>query len=435
MNWVVAIAVLAGLIVVHELGHYLVARYTKAAISDFSVGFGPMLWSRCDSRGTRWGIAALPLGGYVRMLSETETAPREIAGEYYERLSICARALIAVAGPLANLLFAFILLWMVALSGSTVLRAVLGPVPENSEAARAGLYTGDEVLAINDSPVEHYAEFAIGMVQLQGKTVQLSVRGQDGVARELQISLPQNIRKPSWMQEMGIGPPIQARPVLTDVVADSPAARAGLLVDDELLSFNGQRLERWSDWVWAIQEHPNEQVLLMVQRDDRVIPVEVFLGEEQDGGRLGVQVERLPWPDHLLLDYQFGPLEAGGEALKNLAQTFGLIVIGFVQLFSGQLGLEELGGPIAIVGYGAQAVDAGWEWTLRFAALISLSLMIINLLPFPGLDGGSLVLQGLEAIKGKPLSMRFRSLWGATGLVLLGCLMLLVVVNDILRFN
>ena len=439
MNWIAAIGILAALIVVHELGHYLMARLANAAISDFSVGFGPVLLSYHDSRGTRWGISALPLGGYVRMVSESEDPDRHIRGERYEHLGVGARALIAVAGPLANLLLGWVLLCAVELMAPDQLRAVLGPVPTDSPAALAGIREGDEVLEVNGDSVRHYGDLRFIVTLLDSETsTQMRLRHQDGTQSTYTLA-PVEGKPENRMQLLGLTLPVlQIPPVLQRVEAGSPAERAGLLAGDRMVSFNGTPMENWADWVPVIAQHPGEQAALVVERGGELRVVNVTLdavsgAQGERTGRLGVHVQNVPWPKEMLVPNQLNFFTALGVGAEGTIKMIVLIVDGFVQLFTGKLGMEDLGGPIAIVNIGAQAVDTGIRSGLIFAAAISISLMLINLVPLPGLDGGSLVLQGLEALKGRALSMRFRVIWGLSGLVVIGSLLLFVVGNDLLR--
>lgn len=439
--------VLGVLIVVHEWGHYVVARLCGVKVLRFSVGFGPVLWSRKLGRDqTEWSLSALPLGGYVRMLDEREgeVAATELQ-RAFNRQSVGKRSAIVAAGPLANFLLAILIYWLMFWQGSEELRPVLGPPVVETPAARAGIGNGDQVLAVDGGSVESWQDFRWRVLEQAARSpsVRLEVLDAQGVRRErwLEVGV---LAEQGWQGEaftsLGLRfyqPPLP--PVLGQVQAGSPGAAAGLRAGDELLAIAGQPLTYWSEVVEAIRAAPGQSLNFLVRRDAQtfsaVIVPEVVEERGLRFGRIGVGVADAP---HIHMRelrgrVHYGFLESGWRAVRETwdKSVFSLVMFG--KMLTGEASWKNLSGPVTIADYAGQSARMGLDYYLKFMALVSISLGILNLLPIPILDGGHLMYHILEVIKGGPLSERAMA-WGQQiGVTLLFTLMAFAFFNDLSR--
>jgi regulator of sigma E protease len=430
------------LVTFHEFGHFWVARRCGVRVLRFSVGFGRPLWLRRAKDGTEYAVAAIPLGGYVRMLDEREqdVAP-EHANEAFNRKSIGQRIAIVAAGPAANLLLAIALLWLMFLVGKGDLQPIVGRA--DGVAAAAGLERDDRILRIDGQaiPTWTHAGIILTGAALDRREVMLDVARADGGERRLRLdlaTLPASIDEARILDSIGL----VARQRLLDprlggVNKDSPAAEAGLREGDLILRIDGQRIHSFDQVGPLVQVAGNEgrELELLVERDADRIPFslrpQLHSSERGEAWVLGVIPQRRAVEFDAVRRY--GPIDAVGQALGETwhltTATLGMLW----RMVSGKASLQNLSGPISIAQYANASASIGLDWFLFFLAVLSLSLCIMNLLPIPILDGGHLLYYLIELIKGSPVSEKTLIAGQYVGLALLAGLMGLAFYNDILR--
>jgi regulator of sigma E protease len=436
--------VLGVLIVVHEFGHYAVARLSGVKVLRFSVGFGKTLLSRRFGE-TEWTICAFPLGGYVKMLDEREgdVAPEEL-GRSFNRQSIVKRTLIVVAGPLANLALAVLIYWALFIHGVEELRPILAAPPAGTAAASAGIASGDVVRAINGTSVATWQEARWEILQSalhrQPATLQLETEKAERIERTIELSgINLNELEGDLMQQIGMQLYRQTlKPIIGSVAPDSPAAAVGLQVNDEFLSIDGKAIKSWAEVAAAIRTSVGHVLHISLLRNGRSVDLEVKAREETEKGhaigRIGVMVKEDPENRiEMMTLVRYSPPAAMVKAVTQTWDTsiFSLKMIG--RMITGDLSWRNLSGPVTIADYAGQSARMGIAQYLKFLAMISISLGVLNLLPIPILDGGHLLYYLAEFIKGGPVSERIMEIGQQIGLTLLVLLMAFAFYNDINR--
>lgn len=434
------------LVTFHEFGHFWVARRCGVKVLRFSVGFGMPLLRWHDRKGTEFVIAAIPLGGYVKMLDEREgEVPADQLDQSFNRKTVRRRIAIVAAGPIANFLLAMVFFWVLAMLGSQQVRPVIGAVEAGSIAAKAGLSAGQEIVAIDGEPTTGWG----GAVNLQlvrrlgeSGTVQLVVREQDSTAetpRELVLDKwLKGADEPDPIKSLGIRPWRPALPpVLAELDPKGPAQAAGLKTGDRLLALDGQVLGDWQQVVDLVRVRPDTKIVLKVERDGAQIDVPVTLavrGEAKAaGGYLGAGVKGVEWPPSMVREVSFGPLAAIGEGARRTWTMSVLTLDSLKKMLFGELSVKNLSGPITIAKVAGASAQSGVADFLNFLAYLSISLGVLNLLPIPVLDGGHLLFYLVEWVRGRPLSDRVQG-WGIQiGISLVVGVMLLALVNDLGR--
>ena len=430
------------LIVVHEYGHYLVARLCGVKVLRFSVGFGRALLVKKIGRDqTEWVIAAIPFGGYVKMLDEREgpVAPQE-AARAFNRQSVGKRFAIVVAGPLFNFAFAILLYAGLFMHGIPEPRPVVAEPPAGSAAAAAGLHAGDVVRAIDGEPVVTWQDLRWRVLKaaLQREAVQLETLSERGHIQSSTLDLrgfPADEVEKDVLERIGLNlhrPPID--PILGRVDA-GPGQRAGLLPGDLVTHIDGAPVSTWMDVVRTIQQSADKQLAFGIVREGKPLSVQVTpeAARDRDGktiGRVGIGVRD---SGGLFLQVRYG---LGASLLKAVDKTveislFSLKMLG--KMLLGQVSWKHLSGPVTIADFAGQSAQMGLPYFLNFLALISISLGVLNLLPIPLLDGGHLMYYLIEIAKGKPVSERVMELGQRVGLALLLVMMAFAFYNDLNR--
>ena len=445
--FIVAVSVL---VTVHEFGHYWVARRLGFKVLRFSVGFGKPLFSRIAGKDrTEYVIASIPLGGYVKMLDEREgPVPSEDLARSFTRKPPWQRILVLLAGPAFNILFAIVVLWgMFWWTGSNEALPIVGEVTAASVAEKAGLRTGDRINAVNGVNVTSERDVVFELLDAMSSRgdAALTVQGGNGATRVATLSVPDSatrvrLTEPTEMFK-GLGfdfasPPIP--PVLGEVKPGGPAAGAGLQRGDRIVSIGGAPINDFRDIVTHIRPHPGDLVDIVYKRNNADHTVQVRIGSADDGGKLTGRIEAGPAPPvtvpkgyFLHTDFTLGgALNRATEEAWNLTSLQGRLV---TRMLTGHVSVKNLSGPLSIAEYAGESADAGAETFLEFLVSISLSLGFLNMLPIPILDGGQIVFQVVEWLKGSPLSERAQAFGMQVGIALLILLMGVAFFNDIAR--
>ena len=438
------------LIVVHEGGHFFVARLVGVKVLRFSVGFGHTLWSRRFGRDqTEWAIGLFPLGGYVKMLDENEG---EVAADEvhrsFNRQSVWRRMAIVAAGPIANLILAVFVYWGVFCYGSEEPKPILGMPVAASSAAAAGFESGEEVLKVAGEQVRTWQDFRWELLRraVDQESIEIEVINakHEITLRRLDLAqIRKNGLEADSLEKLGV---VFYRPnfppVIGEVSPGSAAALAGLMAGDEITQINNEPVASWSDVVRQVRNSPGVAMNLVVARGDevrtevravRVVPAMI----EENGhqiGRIGATVRHTgPSRSELMVTVRYGVVPALGKAINETwdKSVFSLVMIR--KMITGEISWRNISGPVTIADYAGQSAKLGIDYYLKFLALISISLAILNLLPIPILDGGHLLYYVVEVIKRGPLSERSMEIGQQIGLVLLVMLMACSFYNDINR--
>jgi len=433
------------LVTFHEFGHFWVARRSGVKVLRFSIGFGMPLLRWHDRQGTEFVIAAVPLGGYVKMLDEREgEVPPGLLAQAFNRQSVARRIAIVAAGPVANFLLALLFFWVLAMLGSQQPRPVIGAVDEGGLAAVAGLQSGEEILAVDGEETPDWGAVNLQLVRRLGETggIELTLR-QPGSSVHVQRRLAitdwlSEVEEPDPVAGLGILP---WRPVLEPLLAQldpkGPAKAAGLQAGDRLLALDGQDLSDWQQVVERVRARPGAGVVLLVERAGQRLEVPVELAVRGEGeartGYLGAGVEQGEWPSEMLREVRHDPLDAVGEAFHRTWSMSVLTLDSLRKMLFGELSVKNLSGPITIAKVAGASAQSGVGDFLNFLAYLSISLGVLNLLPIPVLDGGHLLFYFVEWARGRPLSERVQA-WGMQiGISLVIGVMLLALVNDLSR--
>ncbi|HYQ39409.1 MAG TPA: RIP metalloprotease RseP [Pseudomonas sp.] len=433
------------LVTFHELGHFWVARRCGVKVLRFSVGFGMPLLRWHDRQGTEYVVAAIPLGGYVKMLDEREgeVAPAEL-DRAFNRKRVHQRFAIVLAGPAANFLLALLFFWILAMLGGQQVRPVVGSVEPGSLAAQAGLASGAEILAVDGEPTRGWNEVNLQLIRRLGETGTLRLRVQEpGSTVEGEHAVPLvgwlgGVENPEPLAALGVHPwRPQIAPVLAQIDPKGPAKVAGLQVGDRLLSLDGQALGDWQQVVDGVRGRAGQRVVFMVEREGRRFELGLTLAARGDKqslkGYLGAGVAGGEWPADMLREVRYGPLEAVGESLRRTWSMSRMTLQSIGKMLFGELSVKNLSGPITIAKVAGASAQSGVGDFLSFLAYLSISLGVLNLLPIPVLDGGHLLFYLVEWVRGRPLSERVQAVGMQIGVSLVVGLMLLALFNDINR--
>jgi len=430
----------------HEYGHFWVARRCGVKVQKFSIGFGTALLRWKDSQGTEFVIAALPLGGYVKMVDEREGNVAEEDLPYaFTRKSVWQRIAIVAAGPIANFLLALVAFWIVFLSGERGIAPVAGQVSANSLAAAAGFETGTEIIAVDGKPTATWSAVTRQLFGYIGTTgdIPFTVTYPDS-SIQYQLLVPvekwlRDAEEPSPLRELGINPPFELESLNLVAVSEEGAGySAGLRDGDGLLAIDGLDIRSIETFVERIAASPGISVDLLVEREDaqqliQVVPRLV----ERDGeqvGQLGVQLSSVGrYPEDLLRTVDYGPLGAVARAATETLETSVFVLESIGKLVMGELSPKNLSGPITIAKVAGDTAKSGFDNFIRFIAILSIMLGVMNLLPIPVLDGGHLVYYLIEIVKGSPVSDQVQMVGYKIGFFMLMGLMVFATYNDVMR--
>ena len=431
------------LVTFHEAGHFLVARWAGVHVVRFCVGFGKPLLSWRDRRGTEFCVAALPLGGYVRMFdrrdpdaaSHAPTDPR-LARRSYDRLIPQWRLAIALGGPGANFLLAFLFYWLSAVVGVTVAIPHIGAVVPDSPADQAGLRAGQEVVAVDGKPTNAWLDVGLALAARLGDSGAIEVEtGGSGAAGRHRIPIQDWLvgeDDPDTVTALGLQSGLLA--AIGEVMADGPAERAGLRAGDRITHIDGEPVVLWSEFVERVRGSPGRELRLDVVDDvggERTLRITPGVRVDGDGAQFGQIGAYVALPKRLV---QYGPFEALGRAVGQTWSNTGLTVGLLAKMVTLTVSPSNISGPITIAVVAGESARVGIGRFLSILALLSISLGVINLLPIPILDGGQVVAHTLEIVRKRPLPPMAEAVGARLGIAAVVGIMVLAFYNDFIRW-
>ena len=439
LAFIVAISVL---VAVHEFGHYIVGRWCGMKVLRFSIGFGkPVLTHVGGADRTEYCISAIPLGGYVKFLDEREGPIDEAdQGRAFTHRPIPARIAVLLAGPLFNFLFALLAYWVLFINGVPTIKPMVGPVTAGSYAEDAGLQYGDRILKVGEREAVDWETALVTILDEMVSTgrVPVELESEDGWVRTTVIDVGDDatrLTEPGLLFD-GLGfRPWQPPAVIGSVDETGAAFAGGIIEGDRITSIAGEPVASFVDLQRIVSARPDEAVAIVLQRGGAEVELNLTLGSrENDGvrsGFLGVGITN-GGSDYWYLR-QFGPVNAIGESLQRTWSATAFTVRMFGRMITGDVSIRNISGPINIAQFAGDSASRGINDFLNFLALVSISLGVINLLPIPILDGGQIVYQSVELIKGSPMSARSQMLGQQVGILALLLLMSFAFYNDIAR--
>ena len=445
---IVAFVVALGLLIVfHEFGHFLVARWCGIKVLRFSIGFGqPLLRKRWGKDQTEWVVAAFPLGGYVKMLDESEGAvPPEELTRAFNRKSVAHRLAVVAAGPIANFLLAIVLYWFLFVLGVSAMKPVLGPVAPATPAAVAGFEKGDTIVKIEAEPVTTWQDarwLLLSNAVERSPAVAVETLDTHGqlVLRRIDFSgIDADDLDGDFLKKVGLSSYQPAvKPIISQVTPDSAGSRAGLQAGDEILAIDGKRITLWEDLVQKIRTSPGIPLMLDIRRNETTLSMEVIPDTTTDSGEKIGKIGIGPQIDHdelkkLLIEVSYPAGTAMAKAISKTWETSIFTLHMMWKMVVGEVSWKNVSGPITIADYAGKSAQMGLSSYLGFVALISISLGVLNLLPIPILDGGHLMYYVIEIVKGSPVSAKAIEMGQQVGMVLLFVLMAFAIYNDISR--
>jgi len=434
------------LVAIHEFGHFWVARKTGVKVLRFSIGFGKVIWKyQKDSNSTEYALSLIPLGGYVKMVDEREGEVKaEDLPQAFTQKPLWARAAIVAAGPLFNLILAVVLYSAVFMMGETGMRPVIGDVAPQTLAGKAGFVEGDEITSINGIDTQTWREAMetlMASITDAEDGVSVGVKTSDGIllTHNLVIPLALSQDPERLFKELGLKawqPKIPA--VIGKIIAGGAAEQAGLQVGDVIISADEIQFNDWIAWVKYVQSHANQTMDIMVERNSEPLFLELTPTSQVDNEKIigkigaGVQVSD-NLRNSVMVTYSLGPIDAVSAAMQRTGY-YSLATLKMIgSMFVGKSSVDNLSGPISIAQYAGKSAEMGLIPFLKFLAIVSISLGVLNLLPIPVLDGGHLLMFAIEAIKGSPVAENIQIAFQQLGMTALLALMMLAMVLDIGR--
>ncbi|MGM8890511.1 RIP metalloprotease RseP [Psychrobacter sp. 1Y1] len=447
-----AIFVLGPLIALHEWGHYIVARLCGVKVLTYSIGFGPKVFGWTSKKsGIDYRISALPLGGYVKMLDEREgNVAKDEQHLAFNRQHPLKKIAIVAAGPIMNFVIAIALFWVLFMTPSEQLATKIGQVLPDTPAAMAQLPVGDKIVAIDGHDVQTWEGINYRLAGRMGETDNVSITLQsdaqtDQSTKTYQAPVTQFMQGEAQgkdaLTSFGMLPwQPQIVPIVGGLAPDGAASRQGLKVGDRITAINDTAIEDWITATRIIRDNPETLLNFTVLRDDKSVQLQIMPQGKKDNlgndyGQIGAMVDQteIVIPDDYKTTVVYGPSESLVKSFGKTEQLAVMTVSSMGKMLSGMIGLDNLSGPITIAKVAKQSFDISWQMVLSTAALISLSLAVLNLLPIPVLDGGHIVYHFIELIRGKPLSEGVQMVGLNIGLLLLAGFMVLAIGNDISR--
>jgi regulator of sigma E protease len=442
----ITLATLAILVAIHEFGHFWVARRCGVKVLRFSIGFGPSLLRWRDRLDTEYSIAAIPLGGYVKMLDEREgEVPAAELEQAFNRKPVMQRIAVVSAGPLANFLLAIAVYWGLFMAGESGYAPIIGEVEAGSVADLAGLEAGQEIVAVDGVETPTWQALSFRLLDRIGDTgsISFSVKypGSEMVY-ESEATINRWLsgeEQPDLFGGLGLSMYTpEVPPVIGQVVGGGPAEQAGLQPGDQVISADGVPMNLWMDWVDYVRARPGEAIDVEYRRGMELlrvtlVPERVVDDNGESIGRVGLGVQLPEMPAEMLRKFERGPVEAMGASLQRTGELVGFTLNSIKKMVMGLISPKNLSGPITIAKVATASAKSGVEAYVSFLALLSVSLGVLNLLPIPVLDGGHLMFYFAELLAGRPVPERIQALGYQVGLFLVLGIMFLALYNDFSR--
>jgi regulator of sigma E protease len=429
----------------HEAGHFLAARAVGVKVITFSIGFGKKIFSWRDKSGTEYVFALIPLGGYVRMLDESEAPVAEHESHRaYNQQPYYKKFIIVAAGPFTNFLCAFLLYWLIFSIGFVTIKPIIGEVKPRSIAAEAGLKPQQEITRVDGQDIKTWTNVLFRLLAHTGSKDHLTMSVTNpGSPQEKSITLELSNWKmddlnPNPLESIGITPyepPLKLE--IGTIKPDSAAARSSLAIGDKLIAVNKAAIKDWIELSTVIQNHPNQELIFTIKRQSKTMDIAVTVGSHrnwlmQQKGSLGISPS-FHMPENLLQKVHYSPLSAIPKAFHETVDFAHFNLLLFGKMLTGKLSLESLGGPITIFDSAGDSLNYGFLPFISFLAFLSISIGIINILPIPGLDGGHLFIQTIEAITRRTLPENAVLFMYRIGFLFIIFIMLHAMINDVLR--
>ena len=443
---VVLLITLAVLVTIHEFGHFWVARRCGIKVLRFSVGFGKPLYRWHDKTGTEFVVAAIPLGGYVKMLDEREgNVPEDQLEFTFNRKPVTQRLATVAAGPAANFLLAIVIYWALFASGVTGVVPIIGAIEKGSVAEAAGLEVGQEIVAVDGEPTPTWQSLHLRLLERIGETGQIdfAVKYSDSdVVYQSSAQLDQWLAGSEATDLVGgIGLELYRPPVLAvvdQVVSGSPADNAGLKRGDRIISADATTIDDWAQWVEYVRARPGQTISLIVERDAQQLSMTITPATKHDEndqayGQVGVGVMWPEWPEDMKRSFSYGVVGAMAEAVRRTGQMSLFTLESIKKMLLGLISPKNLSGPITIAKVATASAKSGLEAYLGFLALLSVSLGVLNLLPIPVLDGGHILYGLMELLTGRQVSERVQMVGYQLGAVIIAGVMIFALYNDLTR--
>ncbi|WP_076542898.1 sigma E protease regulator RseP [Shewanella sp. UCD-KL21] len=446
-SFIVALGIL---ITVHEYGHFWVARRCGIKVERFSIGFGKAIWRKIGKDGTEYVVAMIPLGGYVKMLDErVEEVPEELLDQAFNRKTVWQRIAVVAAGPMANFLFAIVALYLMYIIGVPSFKPVIDTTQANTPAAQISIKEPMEILSVSGQKVRNWEEVNLALVShIGGDSLEISLTPLSAAVTDAQIGQSHTLDISQWTFDPDKESPISAiglgiyRPAIEPIIAlvskGSAAEYAGMQVGDKITAINGKPYRDWNAFVDVIQKSADKTVQLKILRDNQALTLNVTPQAQTNAageiiGMVGVSPTQIDWPESMRFQLEYGIVDSFTAAADK---TWQLVVVSFKmigKLFTGDVSVKNLSGPISIAQGAGTSADYGFVYFLGFIALISVNLGIINLMPLPVLDGGHLLYYFIEVITGKPVPEKVQDIGFRFGAAMLLLLMSVALFNDFSR--
>ncbi|MDP8078707.1 RIP metalloprotease RseP [Phocoenobacter skyensis] len=424
------------LVAVHEYGHFLAARICGVRVLRFSIGFGKVLWQRVDKKGTEWVVSLIPLGGYVKMLNDEEGFSD---AERYDTKTVWQRMLIILAGPVANFIFAIFAYWAVFISGVPTLKPVVGEVIPNTIVAQAKVPSEFEIKEVNGINVQSWEEVALALIGNVGSS-QVTLSGniiEQHYSQNFTLDLSHwvfNGNKENPLTSLGIRPKASVvEPIIKTVVKDSAAEQAGLKEGDKILQINQSPF----DWRYLVKEvQKGDSVQLQIERNQQILRFDVQPLKSAKEARyvIGIAPKYQLLSEKYRTNLKYDIITSLWKSLEKVTTLIHTVIQFIGNLITGDLSLNNMGGPIAMAKGAVASAETGLIYYLSFMALISVNLGVMNLFPILPLDGGQFILLSIEAIRGKQISLYLQQKFQQIGMLFVMMLMVFALYNDLIHF-
>ena len=444
VSFIVLITIIVG---IHELGHFLTARFFKIHVLKFKIGFGKEIFSFQDKHNCSYSFGVLPLGGYVQMLGESNPVQEDSSPNFSDKKSYLdaspgERAAVTVAGPLANFILAGFVYFYLALVGTTQLSSYIGDVAPGSLVEEAGLISGDKIIEVDQDSIDIFNDINLTLSKRIGDTGTINIKFlRDGIERNTVISISEWLdddEQKSPSAALGMLPFMP--PLVGQLQEDGPAYKYGLMQGDLIQAVNNEKIVTWQDLSKNLNALPDQLIELMVLREGEqinlVLESSSYIDDEgQKKGRIGILASRdlNQWPSQFTVEKKENIFSAFFVGIQDTYKYTLLIITSIGKMISGSISADNLGGPIQISVLAGSAAKAGYITFLSMIALLSINLGLLNLLPIPILDGGQLLMIAIEKLKGSPVSDIALEYSMRVGIILVVSLMIFAFANDIAR--